>query len=153
MKCRTHRLVLLNVLIAMTTGQLLQDKPTKHIDHLTLFPEKKTWCEVKEIQQEVTLPGCHSKYIPNTVCFGQCFSYSIPQSMPDEADPHLQHCECCKPLRMSEVKVTLQCPKNDVKVKDKFVEVVEECACQKCFESTADDRDVTFDESSYYYSY
>lgn len=63
----SHVLLLLITLIAITTGQILDDKPTRHLDHLALFPEKKTWCDVKQIQQEVALPGCHSKLIPNTV--------------------------------------------------------------------------------------
>ncbi|KAJ8021327.1 Neuroblastoma suppressor of tumorigenicity 1 [Holothuria leucospilota] len=143
-----YLVIIFSSFITMATNQILGDVPKAPVDHLFLFPEKEAWCDVKQIQQEISLPGCQAKLIPNTVCFGQCFSYSIPQAMPDNGgpykmDPHLQHCDCCKPSRMSNRKVSLKCPHNDVKEVDTFVDVVDECSCQPCAQMVANTDDKT----------
>ncbi|XP_022090104.1 neuroblastoma suppressor of tumorigenicity 1-like [Acanthaster planci] len=108
------------------------------VDRLPLFPDKSAWCEAQGIQQVISHDGCTSKKIANKVCLGQCYSYSVPRTMPTETNSQLQYCSCCKPSRATWQKIPLDCVMDGISQKvDKLVELVQECECQSCTGSVA----------------
>ncbi|XP_071805495.1 neuroblastoma suppressor of tumorigenicity 1-like [Asterias amurensis] len=108
------------------------------VDRLPLFPDKSAWCEAQGIQQVISHEGCTSKKISNKVCLGQCYSYSVPRTMPVEPNSQLHYCSCCKPSRATWQKMPLDCVIDTVSQKvDKLVELVQECECQSCTGTTS----------------
>ncbi|XP_070812246.1 neuroblastoma suppressor of tumorigenicity 1 [Pituophis catenifer annectens] len=100
-----------------------------HINKLALFPDKNAWCEAKNITQIIGHNGCNSKSIQNRACMGQCFSYSVPNTLPQSTES-LVHCDSCMPSSIQWQIVSLDCP-NDSRV-EKLVEKILQCSCQAC---------------------
>ncbi|XP_013919001.1 PREDICTED: neuroblastoma suppressor of tumorigenicity 1 [Thamnophis sirtalis] len=103
-----------------------------HINKLALFPDKNAWCEAKNITQIIGHHGCNSKSIQNRACMGQCFSYSVPNTLPQSTES-LVHCDSCMPSNIKWDVVSLDCPQNGYMSKvEKLVEKILHCSCQAC---------------------
>ncbi|XP_026576990.1 neuroblastoma suppressor of tumorigenicity 1-like [Pseudonaja textilis] len=103
-----------------------------HINKLALFPDKNAWCEAKNITQIIGHTGCNSKSIQNRACMGQCFSYSVPNTLPRSTES-LVHCDSCMPSNIQWDIVSLDCPHNEYSSRvDKLVEKILHCSCQAC---------------------
>ena len=63
---------------------------------------KKHWVKVK-VKVKMIL---YLQTISNRVCVGQCFSYSVPQSVPANVyDDRLHYCDSCQPKNSTWIKV------------------------------------------------
>ncbi|KAJ8395132.1 hypothetical protein AAFF_G00035880 [Aldrovandia affinis] len=106
--------------------------PPQHINRLALFPDKSAWCEAKNITQIIGHTGCQPQSIQNRACLGQCFSYSVPNTIPQLTES-LVHCDSCMPAQIQWEVVTLECPGNkEMSRVDKLVERILHCSCQSC---------------------
>ncbi|ETE58457.1 Neuroblastoma suppressor of tumorigenicity 1, partial [Ophiophagus hannah] len=102
------------------------------INKLALFPDKNAWCEAKNITQIIGQTGCNSKSIQNRACMGQCFSYSVPNTLPQSTES-LVHCDSCMPLNIQWEIVSLDCPNYEFGPRvEKLVEKILHCSCQAC---------------------
>ncbi|KAK9391900.1 neuroblastoma suppressor of tumorigenicity 1 [Crotalus adamanteus] len=106
-----------------------------HINKLALFPDKNAWCEAKNITQIIGHEGCNSKSIQNRACMGQCFSYSVPNTLPQSTES-LVHCDSCMPSDIQWEIVSLDCPHNPIPRVKKLVEKILHCNCQACGDQT-----------------
>ncbi|XP_007442745.1 neuroblastoma suppressor of tumorigenicity 1 isoform X2 [Python bivittatus] len=113
--------------------------PPPPINKLALFPDKNAWCEAKNITQIVGHNGCKSKAIQNRACLGQCFSYSVPNTLPQSTES-LVHCDSCMPSKIQWDIVALDCPGNEEHPRvEKLVEKILQCSCQACVKDLAHD--------------
>uniref|UniRef100_A0A8C4NB49 CTCK domain-containing protein n=1 Tax=Eptatretus burgeri TaxID=7764 RepID=A0A8C4NB49_EPTBU len=100
------------------------------VSRLALFPERPAWCQTQNITQIVSQTGCRSKTIANRVCLGQCYSYSVPNTLPQSSNA-LVHCDSCTPTDLTWEIVTLNCdgasPTASI-----LVEMIIHCQCQAC---------------------
>lgn len=116
------------------------------VSKLALFPDRPAWCETRNITQIVSHAGCASREIDNRVCLGQCYSYSVPDTLPQTSES-LLHCDSCTPSDTTWDVVTLQCGDDysdggGVDADDdgaegspevtKLVEKILRCECQAC---------------------
>nr|XP_032824220.1 uncharacterized protein LOC116950506 [Petromyzon marinus] len=117
------------------------------VSKLALFPDRPAWCETRNITQIVSHAGCTSREIDNRVCLGQCYSYSVPDTLPQTSES-LLHCDSCTPSDTTWDVVTLQCGDDysdgggGVDADDdgaegspevtKLVEKILRCECQAC---------------------
>lgn len=112
--------------------KLCVSAPPQHINRLALFPDKSAWCEAKNITQIIGHSGCKPHSIQNRACLGQCFSYSVPNTFPQQTES-LVHCDSCVPVQIQWEVVTLECPGNEeMPYVDKLVELILQCSCQSC---------------------
>ncbi|XP_058017356.1 neuroblastoma suppressor of tumorigenicity 1 isoform X2 [Ahaetulla prasina] len=103
-----------------------------HINKLALFPDKNAWCEAKNITQIIGHNGCNPKSIQNRACMGQCFSYSVPNTLPQSTES-LVHCDSCMPSSIQWEIVSLDCPNHQFSSRvEKLVEKILHCSCQAC---------------------
>ncbi|XP_078729396.1 uncharacterized protein LOC144945060 [Lampetra fluviatilis] len=109
-----------------------------------LPPTGPAWCETRNITQIVSHAGCASREIDNRVCLGQCYSYSVPDTLPQTSES-LLHCDSCTPSDTTWDVVTLQCGDDYSDGGDadddgaegspevtKLVEKILRCECQAC---------------------
>ncbi|XP_070587305.1 neuroblastoma suppressor of tumorigenicity 1-like [Erythrolamprus reginae] len=108
-----------------------------HINKLALFPDKNAWCEAKNITQIIGNNGCTPKAVPNRVCMGQCFSYSVPNTLPQSTES-LAHCDSCRPSKFQWEEVLLDCPNSEFPRMGKLVEIILHCSCQECEANNVD---------------
>ncbi|XP_030843473.1 gremlin-1-like [Strongylocentrotus purpuratus] len=103
------------------------------IDRTVLFPHDTTWCVARPISQVIESPGCTARTIPNKMCAGQCYSFTVPKIFPHDIRSQFKSCDCCQPSRVTWVTIPLSCNAVDGDtVLHKHVEVVEECECKPC---------------------
>ncbi|XP_072047313.1 neuroblastoma suppressor of tumorigenicity 1-like [Amphiura filiformis] len=110
-----------------------QGERGRTVSSLPMFSDKKSWCEPRSIRQVIDHPGCTAKTISNLICLGQCYSYSIPRTLPEETTAELQYCDSCQPSRATWQKIPLECTIDNVPYVDKLVEIVQDCACRSCY--------------------
>ncbi|XP_013384443.1 uncharacterized protein LOC106154594 isoform X1 [Lingula anatina] len=120
------------LLVMVTTSSVFVAGQDAHppLQSIVFHSESHTWCESRPIQQILTQPGCESQSVENKVCVGQCYSYSVPNTLPSQNAGLLQRHDVCKPARARWEKVTLQCANGHML--PKFVQIIEECACASC---------------------
>ncbi|KAM3824490.1 neuroblastoma suppressor of tumorigenicity 1 [Vipera latastei] len=106
-----------------------------HINKLTLFPDKNAWCEAKNITQIISHEGCNSVAIQNRACMGQCFSYSVPKTLPQSTES-LVHCDSCMPSTIQWEIISLDCALNRTPRVEKLVEKILHCNCHACEDQT-----------------
>ena len=90
-------------------------------------------CELKEVEMEISQPGCTTKKIKNNECQGMCSSFFLFSSLEQKK---YNDCRICKPNRKM-IEVALDCRDEAGNVQSKMVQNVpyfESCSCQKCFE-------------------
>ncbi|CAK9295094.1 unnamed protein product [Gordionus sp. m RMFG-2023] len=86
--------------------------------------------------------GWGKKIITNKVCVGQCFSYSIPRTIPEiPGDRMLHYCDSCRPVNFTWEKISLEINEPDLNTEEKsmdiLVELIHDCSCQSCYGSNS----------------
>jgi neuroblastoma suppressor of tumorigenicity 1 len=109
------------------------------IHNIILYPHKHSWCEIQEIKQVISFPGCKSIEIDNNVCVGACFSYSIPHTLPsDPGEVIVPYCDSCQPSETKWHEVALDCREghqNDPEQAPRLlkkVQLIHNCSCSSC---------------------
>ena len=115
-------------------GNTQPGRNRSRVQSMPLFPLRKSWCKATEIEQVVQVNGCDAQRVKNKACVGQCYSYHLPGTLPRDNIPEesLRYCDWCRPSLKTWRKVSLKCPRLRSPQVDKLVEIILECACQKC---------------------
>nr|XP_054768526.1 neuroblastoma suppressor of tumorigenicity 1-like [Lytechinus pictus] len=107
------------------------------IDRTVLFPHDTTWCVARPISQVIESPGCTAVTIPNKICAGQCYSFSVPKIFPHDIRSEFKSCDCCQPSRATWATIQLPCNNAEDTARYKRVEIVEQCECMPCSSATS----------------
>ncbi|XP_022201405.2 uncharacterized protein LOC111058210 [Nilaparvata lugens] len=118
---------------------------TEHkVHNIVLYPDKHSWCKTTAIEQVITHPGCEPLTLPNNVCVGACFSYSIPRTLPAAPGDVLPYCDSCQPSTSALHHVTLKCKREgggddgeESETMNKVVEVITNCSCMTCSDAAS----------------
>ena len=112
---------------------------------------KMDWCKTQPLKQTIHEEGCLSRTIINRFCYGQCNSFYIPRHMgPTTGGGHqgknrgtgssgrrghkaqqepFQSCSFCRPHRVTQLTVQLDCPGSDPPFRHRKVQRVKQCRC------------------------
>ena len=115
---------------------------------------RSDWCKTQPLRQTVSEEGCRSRTVVNRFCYGQCNSFYIPRHMgPTTGGGHqgknrgtgssgssgrrghkaqqepFQSCSFCRPHRVTQLTVQLDCPGSDPPFRHRKVQRVKQCRC------------------------
>uniref|UniRef100_A0A8C7K5Q1 Gremlin 2, DAN family BMP antagonist n=1 Tax=Oncorhynchus kisutch TaxID=8019 RepID=A0A8C7K5Q1_ONCKI len=82
---------------------------------------RRDWCKTQPLRQTVSEEGCRSRTVVNRFCYGQCNSFYIPQPF--------QSCSFCRPHRITQLTVQLDCPGLQPAFRHRKVQRVKQCRC------------------------
>jgi len=125
----------------------VQSRAHHKVHNLALYPERHSWCQATPIRQEIAhAPECEPTVIDNMVCLGACFSYSVPRAQDNE--PIAPYCDKCDKTFSSWTVVTLNCTREagDTYTLTRNVELISNCSCVDCNDSSARRRDEEHEE-------
>jgi len=126
----------------------VQSRAHHKVHNLALYPERHSWCQATPIRQEIAhAPECEPTVIDNMVCLGACFSYSVPRAQDNE--PIAPYCDKCDKTFSSWTVVTLNCTREagDTYTLTRNVELISNCSCVDCNDSSARRRDEDNEEN------
>lgn len=135
--------------------QLLQQKPevlSSSREALVVTERRylrRDWCKTQPLRQTISEEGCRSRTVVNRFCYGQCNSFYIPRHMgPSSAQAQsrgqasgsrrksrnksqepFQSCSFCRPHRITQLTVQLDCPDLQPPFKHRKVQRVKQCRC------------------------
>ncbi|CAL8270265.1 unnamed protein product [Gadus morhua 'NCC'] len=112
---------------------------------------RSDWCKTQPLRQTVSEEGCRSRTVVNRFCYGQCNSFYIPRHMGPtstgqgktrgpgsgsrrgghnkaQQEP-FQSCSFCRPHRVTQLTVQLDCPGSDPPFRHRKVQRVKQCRC------------------------
>lgn len=110
---------------------------------------RRDWCKTQPLRQTISEEGCHSRTVVNRFCYGQCNSFYIPRHMGpssgqgqnrgqasgsgrknhNKAQEPFQSCSFCRPHRITQLTVQLDCPDLQPPFKHRKVQRVKQCRC------------------------
>ncbi|OXA57871.1 neuroblastoma suppressor of tumorigenicity 1 [Folsomia candida] len=127
--------ITLCVTVIVFCSVLLTESRTHHkVHNLALYPERHSWCQAREIRQEIAHPPeCAPTVIDNMVCLGACFSYSVPRAQ--DYQPIDPYCDKCDKTISSWTVVTLNCSREsngEHYTLTRNVELITNCSCVDC---------------------
>lgn len=89
---------------------------------------RRNYCQTVPYKQKIQEPGCLSRTVLNSYCYGSCNSFFIPANGNDTMP--FTSCAFCLPRRYRWTTVRLKCPDSVPAVKRKKVQIVVKCRCQ-----------------------
>uniref|UniRef100_A0A8C9WWX9 Gremlin 2, DAN family BMP antagonist n=1 Tax=Sander lucioperca TaxID=283035 RepID=A0A8C9WWX9_SANLU len=110
---------------------------------------RRDWCKTQPLRQTVSEEGCRSRTVVNRFCYGQCNSFYIPRHMGpssgqaqnrgqasgsgrkghNKAQEPFQSCSFCRPHRITQLTVQLDCPDLQPPFRHRKVQRVKQCRC------------------------
>lgn len=101
---------------------------------------RRDWCKTQPLRQTISEEGCISRTVVNRFCYGQCNSFYIPRHMgPSSAGSGRKHhnklqepfqsCSFCRPQRITQLTVQLDCPDLQPPFRHRKVQRVKQCRC------------------------
>ncbi|XP_067092665.1 gremlin-2 [Osmerus mordax] len=108
---------------------------------------RRDWCKTQPLRQTVSEDGCQSRTVVNRFCYGQCNSFYIPRHMGptsghgsnrgpgsgrrahNKAQEPFQSCSFCRPHRVTQLTVQLDCPGLQPPFRHRKVQRVKQCRC------------------------
>nr|XP_019947600.1 PREDICTED: gremlin-2 [Paralichthys olivaceus] len=110
---------------------------------------RRDWCKTQPLRQTVSEDGCRSRTVVNRFCYGQCNSFYIPRHMGpsssqsqsrgqasgsgrkkhNKAQEPFQSCSFCRPHRITQLTVQLDCPDLQPPFRHRKVLRVKQCRC------------------------
>ncbi|KAG7512550.1 hypothetical protein JOB18_032677 [Solea senegalensis] len=110
---------------------------------------RRDWCKTQPLRQTISEEGCRSRTVVNRFCYGQCNSFYIPRHMGpssghgqnrgqasgsgrkkhNKAQEPFQSCSFCKPHRITQLTVQLDCPDLQPPFRHRKVQRVKQCRC------------------------
>ncbi|KAM6956860.1 gremlin-2b [Aplochiton taeniatus] len=115
---------------------------------------RRDWCKTQPLRQTVSEEGCRSRTVVNRFCYGQCNSFYIPRHMGpssghkpsrgpgsggasggrrahggNKLQEPFQSCAFCRPHRVTQLTVQLDCPGLQPPVRHRRVQRVKQCRC------------------------
>lgn len=110
---------------------------------------RRDWCKTQPLRQTISEDGCRSRTVVNRFCYGQCNSFYIPRHMGpssghgqnrgqasgsgrksnNKAQEPFQSCSFCRPHRITQLTVQLDCPDLQPPFKYRKVQRVKQCRC------------------------
>lgn len=101
---------------------------------------RRDWCKTQPLRQTVSEEGCISRTVVNRFCYGQCNSFYIPRHMgPSSSGSGRKHhnklqepfqsCSFCRPQRITQLTVQLDCPDLQPPFRHRKVQRVKQCRC------------------------
>lgn len=110
---------------------------------------RRDWCKTQPLRQTISEEGCRSLTVVNRFCYGQCNSFYIPRHMGpssaqaqsrgqapgsrrkshNKAPEPFQSCSFCRPHRITQLTVQLDCPDLQPPFKHRKVQRVKQCRC------------------------
>uniref|UniRef100_G3P6X1 Gremlin 2, DAN family BMP antagonist a n=1 Tax=Gasterosteus aculeatus TaxID=69293 RepID=G3P6X1_GASAC len=93
---------------------------------------RRDWCKTQPLRQTISEEGCRSRTVVNRFCYGQCNSFYIPRHMgpnSDKAQEPFQSCSFCRPHRVTQLTVQLDCPDLQPPFRHRKVQRVKQCRC------------------------
>ncbi|KAL0964501.1 hypothetical protein UPYG_G00324710 [Umbra pygmaea] len=104
---------------------------------------RRDWCKTQPLRQTVSEKGCQSRTVVNRFCYGQCNSFYIPRHVGpglnrgpgsgrknrNKEDEPFQSCSFCRPHRVTQLTVELDCPGLQPTFRHRKVERVKQCRC------------------------
>lgn len=108
---------------------------------------RRDWCKTQPLRQTVSEEGCRSRTVVNRFCYGQCNSFYIPRHMGPSSGPGqgrgqasgrkshnkvhepFQSCSFCRPHRITQLTVQLDCPDLQPPFRHRKVQRVKQCRC------------------------
>ncbi|XP_062286729.1 gremlin-2 isoform X2 [Scomber scombrus] len=89
---------------------------------------RRDWCKTQPLRQTISEEGCRSRTVVNRFCYGQCNSFYIPRHMGPSSEP-FQSCSFCRPHRITQLTVQLDCPDLQPPFRHRKVQRVKQCRC------------------------
>ncbi|XP_010868205.1 gremlin-2-like [Esox lucius] len=104
---------------------------------------RRDWCKTQPLRQTVSEEGCRSRTVVNRFCYGQCNSFYIPRHMStssnrgpgsarkknNKAEEPFLSCSFCRPHRVTQLTVQLDCPGLQPNFRHRKVQHVKQCRC------------------------
>ncbi|KAM3863310.1 gremlin-2-like [Diretmus argenteus] len=108
---------------------------------------RRDWCKTQPLRQTVSEEGCRSRTVVNRFCYGQCNSFYIPRHMGpslghgqnrgpgsgrgshNKVQEPFQSCSFCRPHRITQLTVQLDCPGLQPPFRHRKVQRVKQCRC------------------------
>lgn len=110
---------------------------------------RRDWCKTQPLRQTVSEEGCRSRTVVNRFCYGQCNSFYIPRHMGpssaqaqsrgqasdsgrkshNKAQEPFQSCSFCRPHRITQLTIQLECPDLQPPFRHRKVQRVKQCRC------------------------
>lgn len=110
---------------------------------------RRDWCKTQPLRQTISEEGCRSRTVVNRFCYGQCNSFYIPRHMGpssgqgqnrgqasgsgrkshNKAHEPFQSCSFCRPHRITQLTVQLDCPDLQPPFRHRKVQRVKQCRC------------------------
>lgn len=110
---------------------------------------RRDWCKTQPLRQTISEEGCRSRTVVNRFCYGQCNSFYIPRHMGpssgqgqnrgkasgsgrknhNKAQEPFQSCSFCRPHRITQLTVQLDCPDLQPPFRHRKVQRVKQCRC------------------------
>ncbi|XP_077468772.1 gremlin-2 [Stigmatopora argus] len=103
---------------------------------------RRDWCKTQPLRQTISEEGCLSRTVVNRFCYGQCNSFYIPRHLgpggqnrgqgrkgPNKAQEPFQSCSFCRPHRVTQLTVQLDCPHLQPPFRHRKVQRVKQCRC------------------------
>uniref|UniRef100_A0A671YYF7 Gremlin 2, DAN family BMP antagonist n=1 Tax=Sparus aurata TaxID=8175 RepID=A0A671YYF7_SPAAU len=95
---------------------------------------RRDWCKTQPLRQTISEEGCRSRTVVNRFCYGQCNSFYIPPSgsgrkSHNKVQEPFQSCSFCKPHRITQLTVQLDCPDLQPPFRHRKVQRVKQCRC------------------------
>lgn len=104
---------------------------------------RRDWCKTQPLRQTVSEEGCRSRTVVNRFCYGQCNSFYIPRHMGpgsgqapgsgrkghSKAQEPFQSCSFCRPHRVTQLTVQLDCPDLQPPFRHRKLQRVKQCRC------------------------
>lgn len=110
---------------------------------------RRDWCKTQPLRQTISEEGCRSRTVVNRFCYGQCNSFYIPRHMGpssgqgqsrgqasgsgrkghNKVHEPFQSCSFCRPHRITQLTVQLDCPDLQPPFRHRKVQRVKQCRC------------------------
>ncbi|CAL9687640.1 unnamed protein product [Knipowitschia caucasica] len=102
---------------------------------------RRDWCKTQPLRQTISEEGCLSRTVVNRFCYGQCNSFYIPRHMGPSSgsgsgrkqhsklQEPFQSCSFCRPQRITQLTVQLDCPDLQPPFRHRKVQRVKQCRC------------------------
>uniref|UniRef100_A0A087YKH9 Gremlin 2, DAN family BMP antagonist n=1 Tax=Poecilia formosa TaxID=48698 RepID=A0A087YKH9_POEFO len=91
---------------------------------------RRDWCKTQPLRQTISEEGCRSRTVVNRFCYGQCNSFYIPRHLgPSSSHEPFQSCSFCRPHRITQLTVQLDCPDLQPPFRHRKVQRVKQCRC------------------------
>jgi len=89
---------------------------------------RRNFCQTVPYKQKIQEPGCLSRTVLNSYCYGNCNSFFIPANGNNSLP--FSSCAFCLPRRYRWTTVRLKCPDSLPTIRRIKVQIVSKCRCQ-----------------------